>query len=204
MGLVRTVAPTKTVLTLPELKHQCAIHGGEHDTYLMRLMQAATAAAERHTGRAFLTQTWRLTLDRFPLHEIRLPRPPLSSVTSIVYTDEDGDEQTLTSSLYVVAADSHPGRITPVQNEVWPSTYLEPESVRVTYVAGYGDDPEDVPEEARQAVAMMAADWFRNRETTTAESLRVVPMGARYLLDGLKTGAQPEWFRQADWTSSPA
>lgn len=198
MGLKQTIAPTARLLDPEELRQQVSLLVADHDDYLDQLLLAATAAAEKYTGRALLTQTWRLTLDRFPCGEIRLPRPPVQSVTSITYTDENGDGQTLDSSLYVVAADSQPARIAPAYGEVWPATYLQPEVVTVTFVAGYGNAASDAPLEARHAVRLMVADWFRNREANAAIALQPVPMSAKWLLDGLKTGVQPGWYELAN------
>lgn len=193
MGLVRVTKPSLMLLNHQELQKQCELLDGDHDSYLTRLLENATAAAERYTGRAFATQTWRLTLDRFPCRTIKLPRPPLQSVTSITYIDEDGAEQTLDSSLYVVATDSHPGRVAPAYDEVWPATRTTLEAVKITYVAGH-TSVDDVPEEAKQAVGVMVADWFVNRETTTEKEMRRVPLSAQWLLNGLKIGQVPGWY----------
>jgi uncharacterized phiE125 gp8 family phage protein len=54
--------------------------------------------------------------------------------------------------------------------------------VTVTYVAGYGDASTDIPEGIRQAVRMMVAHFYENREAVTEAKLMDVPVGVRHLL----------------------
>ncbi len=194
MGLKRITAPTGTLLTPEELRSQVSLMTPDHDQYLDALLARATAKAERETRRAFLTQTWRLTLDDFRCHKIVLPRPPLQSVTSITYIDETGTTQTLNSSLYRVATESQPGFVTPAYDEVWPAARCVAESVTITYVAGYGDAAASVPEDARHAVALMVAEMFANRGDAEME----MSPSIRWLLDGLKIGVQPGWYELGD------
>jgi uncharacterized phiE125 gp8 family phage protein len=198
MGLKRTIKPAVSPVTLDEAKQHVGLLSGDHDQHLARLIEAATEEAERYTGRALISQTWRLALDKFPCrwprNDIRLPRPPLQSVTSIKYVDEHGILQTLDSALYTATADFEPARIEPAYGQVWPATRDEREAVRVTYVAGYGNAASNVPQGIRQAILLMAAQWFAHREPTSERTLAEVPMSARWLLDNYKTGAVAEWF----------
>lgn len=105
------------------------------DPLLATLIAAARGHAEQELKRKLITQTLDAYFDSFP-SEILLP--PLQSVTSIVYTDDAGDEQTLSASLYTVDAVSIPARIVPAYGQAWPSTRDQPNAVRVRFVAGYG------------------------------------------------------------------
>src|SRR4030067_860491 len=89
----------------------------------------------RNNMSALITQTWELYLDAFPAWEIRVPKPTLQSITSIVYTDTDGILQTLAGSMYLVDNKSEPGRITPAFGEVWPVTRAQINAVIVRFVA---------------------------------------------------------------------
>lgn len=205
MGLKRLVAPTEKLLTTQELRQQISLLGDAQDEFLDALLVRATEKAEKETGRAWLPQQWLLTLDRFPCHRgfqaIDLPRAPLlynpegtpARGIEVSYVDENGATQQLES--FIVAANSSPGRITPAYSDVWPATRDIPEAVSVKYWAGYGEDASAVPADAKHAVALMVADWFMNREATISGTIIAeVPMNARWLLDGLKTGVQPGWY----------
>ena len=77
-------------------------------------------------------------------------------MTSIQYVDDAGDTQTLSTSLYQVDTKSQPGRIIPAYGESWPTVRSDTlNAVTVNFVAGYGDDPEDVPAGLRHAVKLI-------------------------------------------------
>ena len=115
-----------------------------------------------------------------------MPRPPLQSVTSITYVDDAGDTQTLSSSLYQVDTKSQPGRIIPAYGESWPTVRSNTlNAVTVNFVAGYGDDPEDVPAGLRHAVKFLCGHWFEQRETVVIGNgitIETVPMAVDALL----------------------
>jgi len=190
MGLTRTTAPGKLAVTLDEARKQVEVVGGHHDAHLTRLIKAATAQAEKYTGRAFISQVWQLTLDAFPDYAIRLPRPPAISVDSITYVDADGDTQTLDSSTYRADLTRSPAEITTAYGETWPSTRPVSAAVTVTYTAGYGTNWASVPEEARQAIVLLVAEWFAHREPNVEGAQpKPLPLSATWLLDSLKVGA---------------
>ncbi len=146
------------------------------------LIKAAREYAERVCNRRFINSTWDLKLDYFPC-EIRLPYPPLSSVTSISYVDTNGDTQTVSSSVYSVDASSEPGVITLAYGQDWPSARDQRNAVTVRYVAGYGASSSSVPESVRQAIMLIAAHWFEQREEVISGTIiSKVPMAAESLL----------------------
>lgn len=130
---------------------------------------AATEAVERECDRQLMNATYVLRMDQFPV-EIRLPKPPCLSVTSIVYTDTAGDLQTLDASSYSVDVSMHPARIVPAYGETWPPTYDDLNAVTVTYQAGYSSSgtlstaQAAVPADLRLAVLHCVAHWFETRE----------------------------------------
>lgn len=209
MGLKRTAAPTANLITPEEARKHLSLppDGGGHDDHVTRLIAAAVESVEQYCGRALLTQTWRLSIDSFPAcwpsgpggGEIVVPRPPLVSVTDIKYDDADGVEQTLDASKYKVTTDAQPGRIAPAYGETWPATRSQREAVRVTYVAGYGASAASVPEPLRHAVLLMVAHWFANREPVVTGTIASdIPMSAQWLMDGYRTGVNPECYRLAE------
>lgn len=145
---------------------------------------AVTAKAESYLRRALITQTWELTMESFP-EAIRLPLPPVQSVTSITYLDADGVRQTLDASAYSLTA-GEPATILPTYGTAWPSCRVTEDSVAVRYVAGYGATGTGVPEEVRAWLLLNAATLYENRETVGAanvgENLKTM---ADSLIDGL-------------------
>ena len=83
-------------------------------------------------------------MDRF-YTDIKVPMPPLQSVSSIQYQDSNNATQTLAASNYTVDTDREPGRIVQSSTGSFPSTYPDLNAVTITFIAGYGDR-ETVPE----------------------------------------------------------
>lgn len=165
-GLTVVTAPTEEPLTLEEAKAQLRFPFEHEDQLIGSLITAARVYCETVTGKAFLTQTLRLTRDTFPSYcegyEFRLPKPPLQSVSSIQYTDVDGATQTVSASSYVV--DATTGRVALAYGYDWPTDAIEQiAAVKVNYVAGYGA-ASAVPKTIKQSMLLLIAHWFANRE----------------------------------------
>lgn len=187
MGLSLVTDATQEPVTLSQAKDQVLIAASitAHDPILQNLIKRARKASERLTRRAWLTQTWRLTLQRFPAGRcIEIPRPPLASVTSITYVDSSNVSQTLDSGDYNVRTNSSPGLVALAPTVSWPTTHTEdPEAVTVTYVAG-DTTVTAVPAEAKQAILALIDYWFLNRDKAD------IPDFICDLLSGLHCGVK--------------
>lgn len=202
MGLTRTVAPAELAVTLAEAKKQCEVSNNDtaHDDHLTRLIRAAIDDVERYTRRALVTQTWRLSLRQWPYDKDRryphpgrlfLPRPPLQSVTSIIYRDDNGTLVTLDPSLYQVTLDASPAFVEPAYGEVWPTLRPETvEAVRVTYVAGFGNEETGIPDQYKNAIYELVAFRFMNRGDVNVD----IPKHIKWSLSALRCGAQYDYF----------
>jgi len=93
-----------------------------------------------------------MKMDEFSTN-IKVPRPPLQSVSSVTYQDVDNATQTLASSNYTVDTNSEPGRLVQSNTGSYPSTYSDLNSVTITYVAGYGAATA-VPETYKRAIKL--------------------------------------------------
>jgi uncharacterized phiE125 gp8 family phage protein len=184
MDMTLVTAPaSEPVLADMDLKNHLRLDGDEETETLELYIKAARQYVEEGTHRALITQTWRLTLDCWPDDTvIKLPRPPLQSVTDIKYLDEDGTESTWGSSNYIVDTDGN--RISLAANATWPTGSLYPVgAIRVTFVAGFGSDGSDVPEYLRQAIRLLAGHWYEHRETTLVGGIaRDVPFAVKQLI----------------------
>ena len=159
MPLSQTVAPTTEPLTTAEAKAQLRLeHSNDDDRISNFLLPAARQMAEDYTRRAFVTQTFVLTLDDFGSRPIYLPRPPLSSFTSAVYIADDGTSTTWSSSNYTVITPSGDNALhsilVPAYRQVFPTTRAVVEAVTLTYVAGWGSAASAVPEAVKAAVGL--------------------------------------------------
>lgn len=135
------------------------------DPYLSALIISARQFAEQELGRKLITQTLDAYFDKFP-EEFRLP--PLDSVTSITYVDEDGATQTLAADQYHVDKYTVPARITNAYGCDWPKTRAQSNAVTVRFSAGYGS-ANDVPVGIKQWMLMRIATLYENRAEITID-----------------------------------
>jgi uncharacterized phiE125 gp8 family phage protein len=161
--------PSIEPLTVDEAKDWARITDDTEDAVVERLISAARGHVEELTGRALITQTWDYFLDAFP-GTIDVPRPRLISVTHLKYTDEDGTLQTLDVADYTIDLKREPARIVPAYGESWPGTRDVPNAVELRFVAGYGATATSVPEQLRQAIAVLVATMYEQREMATEAS----------------------------------
>ena len=82
-----------------------------------------------------------------------------------------------------VDAISAPARIALGYGQYWPDTQDVVNSVVVRFTAGYGDAAADVPENLRQAILIMTAELYEQRQQSVAQTLQQVPFTVRALLD---------------------
>lgn len=162
-------APAVEPVGSAEAKAHSRISLSDEDTLIDALIVAARQMAEQVTNRALITQTWKLYLDEFPSGDcIDLPYSPLQSVTSVSYIDTDGATQTFSNTLYDIDTISEPGRLVLKPDSQWPDTKLgQVNAVTITYIVGYGDDAEDVPEPIKLAIKFLVGHWFENRELSS-------------------------------------
>ena len=181
-GLTVTSAASIDPVTVAELRNYARIDDGIDSTLLTALIKAATNWCEEYTNRVFITRTLRLSLDGIsefdvPLKEgmytapytvylqnyIELPKPPLGSVSSIVYFDDSDNQSTWDTSNYYVDAESTPPRVVLRDGGAWPTDLRNANGIQVTYTAGYGSNATDVPEAIRIAIQQYATHLYEHR-----------------------------------------
>jgi uncharacterized phiE125 gp8 family phage protein len=176
--------PTSEPVTLTEAKAQTRVDGTDDDTFLTRLIQVARETVEMIARRALFTQTWDLVLDDWPDDdEIVIPLPPLQSITSITYVDEDGTTTTLDTSTYVVDTYREPGLVLLASGASWPAvTLAESSAIRVRFVAGW-DDVDEIPQRYKQAALLLIGHLYEHREAVSeVRNLNALPLGVEALL----------------------
>lgn len=193
-GISLYSAPAVEPLSLAEAKQHLRVVASDDDSYVTALITAARLQAEQLTGRQLINATWDLYLDEFPYGcdaVILLPKSPLVSVTSIVYTATDGTSTTITASDYIVSTSREPGQVSLAYGAAWPVARDVADAVRVRYVAGYGAAGSSVPEPIRQAMKLMIGHWWENREDVVIGTISSeVPNASKWLLEPYKVGEE--------------
>jgi uncharacterized phiE125 gp8 family phage protein len=181
-SLTLITPPATEVITVQDVHDQDRITTTAEDSLLALYILAARRSIEAQSQRQFITATWQMTMDLFPRTMIRLQLPPLQTVNWIQYISMNGTVQTVDSSIYVVDTTSQPARIMPDYGKVWPVLRPIFNAVTINFTCGYGDNPTDVPQTYRTAIAMFAAELYKQREPTSETELHEVPIGIKRLL----------------------
>lgn len=176
----------------------------DDDDYLNGLLSAAQNYVEGRsgiTGRAMLTQRWRLDLETFcdwrraceawpPTYagEIKIPLPPLRSVEAVQYLDATSTLQTVDASTYrIVSGGGQRSSIIPKPGFAWPSPPYAPDAVQISFTCGYADRASLAAERQGMihAILLLAAHWYENREgvvTPLGNDAKDIPFGIAALL----------------------
>lgn len=170
--LILGTAPTSEPVTTAEAKAHLRVDISDDDTLIAALIVAARQAFEEINGRSLFTTTWKLILDGWPDGEtIRLPRPPLQSVTSITYTDTDGNTTVWDAANYEVETMRTPGRVYLAYNASWPTASLRPASpITITYVSGWAT-VEAIPQRYKAAILLLVGHLYENREAVVVGTI---------------------------------
>lgn len=206
-GEALVTAPTWEPLTLAQAKAHCRVRHDRDNDLLSSLITAAREHVETVAMRAIPQQKWRYTCDQFPGRQVddyrpptwrygilRLPRPPLQSVTLVAYVDPGQSTQPFTYTTlsavtdYMVDTNTEPGRLAPAPFVVWPATNpLAFAAVKVEYVCGYAS-ADLVPARLLQAVRLVVGHLYERREDAVEVALTRIPLGARAFIANAATG----------------
>ncbi len=126
------------------------------------LAVAARMIVEAESGRRLIAQTWRLVMDAWPEGDtLHVPLTPLISVDAMRIYDADSQPQTVPSASYIIDTASDPGRIVFTTQPAAPGRSVS--GIEVDITAGYGADAAAVPAPLRQAVLLLLAHWYAQR-----------------------------------------
>ena len=161
--------PAVEPVTLSAAKNHLRVDHTDDDALISAMISGARQFAEKRTALAFITQTWELVIDEFPVNEIMIPLPPLQSVI-IKYDNPSGIETTLPANTYTVDNVSEPGWVVP--DGSWPTVFDGINAVRIQFVAGYnpgtGSPPdlaENVPASLKSAILLHVGSLYAQRES---------------------------------------
>jgi hypothetical protein len=177
-------APTVEPVALSEVKAFLRVDTTAEDDVINIMLKGARRLCEECTQRAFITQTWQLTLDAFyscdndlpfsgtvilPTNyangsggDIDLSRLPVQSIVSIKTYAADNSVSTVDPSVYRL--DDAGGRIVLNDGQSWPSNLRQSGAVVITFICGYGDDGTKVPETIILAIIQQTSAMYEDRK----------------------------------------
>jgi uncharacterized phiE125 gp8 family phage protein len=206
MDLLRTAsldvalveAPAVQPISLADAKAQVrASDFSDDDDLLQSLVDAAVSMLDGHAGilgRALISQQWVVYFDyAFPSWRVPLPLSPLISVDDVQFIDNNGVLQTVDPSVYVVI-DGPVAALEPAFNKAWPSPRSQIRTVKITFTAGYGTDPADVPAPIRAAMKLLVGHLYYHREAVVGvenrDSSAPLPLGVDALIAPFRARTQ--------------
>jgi uncharacterized phiE125 gp8 family phage protein len=179
--IVITPVATEPVTLAEARLHIKADTDTSEDALISAWIGAARETAEHYTGLSLAPQTLELALDSFPDGAIKLPRGPVTSITSVIYIDASEDSQTVSDADYALDDYSTPLWAVPAHDTSWPSTLDAANAVKVRYVAGYAA----CPNAAKAAILLMVA-WLNENRGDSIQPDDIQPPAAKSLLNTIK------------------
>jgi uncharacterized phiE125 gp8 family phage protein len=205
-GSVLVTAPATEPVTAGELRTHLRVDATElPDGEANALIAEARQMIEQITGLAFISQSWRLSIDRWPggqeawwdgvrqmsinqlyapsyITSVELPRWPLASVTSVTVYDEDSNSSAVTvGTTFDVDTYQTPGRMTLKRGSTWPIALRANNAIEIIYVAGYANAAA-VPAILKRAIKQLAAFLYTNRGDVCEPADAMEKSGANQIL----------------------
>lgn len=180
--------PTGLPLTIEVVKDHLNIDDSDRDALVTQMIMSAVSFIDGLgvLGKAMMTQTWGQWYPASPSEAV-IRMLPIQSIDAVKYYDTDGVLQTATLADFELQSAGEWAIVKPVSGASWPPADSREAAIKIEYIAGYGD-ANDVPDAIKQALLMLVAHWFENRESTTDIRLETTPFGFDELISTHRSG----------------
>ncbi|NNM72652.1 head-tail connector protein [Enterovirga aerilata] len=170
MSPIPIAGPAVEPVTLAEAKAYLRLDGDDEDAVVASLVAAARQVLECATRRAFIAQTWRVRLDRWPEGRVvALPLAPVLAVAAVRVSPGAGPALVLDPALWRLETDAEPPRL--VADPAAPDPGIPSGGIEIDATYGFGPAPADVPAPLRLAIQRLAARWFERRGDEDGEGV---------------------------------
>ncbi|GAB4152658.1 MAG: hypothetical protein Tsb0016_25100 [Sphingomonadales bacterium] len=164
MRFFQILAPQRAPLALAEIRAFLRLDHEDDDALLASLLEAAVEACESFTGRALISQGWRL-LAPWPLdRRLRLGHGPVQTVDAVRRKSMDGTSSDIAANSYWLDQSQDPALLHIVGGDgtlAWPGGG----QIEVDFRSGYGDDWNAVPMSLRQGLLRLIAHQYQVRDS---------------------------------------
>ncbi len=182
MSLTLMVPPALEPVSLVQIKEHLRIDHALEDALIGAYTKAARMHVEASLSKILVEQEWRINFDFLPVGEtIELPITPVISVNSVHYYPQQGGPVNISAFDYDADLDSEIARFCLRRSAGTQRRKFGGYEMEVT--AGYGPAPEDVPDDLRQAIMLLVAHWYENREAANSIIRDSMPHGIKALLN---------------------
>ena len=162
--LVHPSVPAVTIQEFVALsKAHLRVDTNADDTFITSLITTSRLQVEAILGLALIQQSWTWRFDAWPAGAAAIPLRPVMSVAAVRVQGSDLAWTTLPAAAYLLDGNGVPARLVPngivLQQPGAPANGIE-----IQFTAGFGAAANDVPAPLRQAILLLVAHWYENRE----------------------------------------
>lgn len=167
MLLTQTTLVPDAALPLQALKDHLRLgtgfgQEGMQDGLLLGFLRASLAAIEGRIGKATIGRDYLLTLHHWRGSDAQaLPMAPATALLSLTLVDAEGVAAPFDLARLRLVKDTHRPMVSS-KGQGLPQIPSDGQ-VEIGFSAGFGDDWADVPADLRQAVLMLAAEYYATR-----------------------------------------
>ena len=175
---VRITPPTELAISVEDAKAFLRVDGVEENGLIEALIGAAVDYLDGRAGilgRCLVTQTWQYRFASFTrCIDLDMPR---ATAAVVRYTNRDGAELTVPDDEVSIVEKTRGSRIV-LAHTVDGAEWFGPFEVDVIF----GSPPDAVPPAIVQAIRMLVAHWYANREAVMPGNAAEVPLSVRALV----------------------
>jgi uncharacterized phiE125 gp8 family phage protein len=142
-------------LELAEVKNFLRVDESIDDNLIAKLIKTATKQCELYTGKTLITKTYRCSFYNSIEYSVNLLYSPIQSIVSIKTVDAKNNETLIDDASYF--ADMAGGILN--FNAV-PANFYR---IDITYIAGFGNVANEVPEDLKQAMLIHIARMYDDK-----------------------------------------
>lgn len=157
---------------------------GLQDGLIETYLRAAMAAIEGRIGKMLFQRRFLWVLECWRDAEQALPVSPVSGITSLTLVDAAGAEVVVPAAAYRLVKDLHRPRLAG-KGAALPTVPSEG-LVKVVFDAGFGPAWTDIPVDLRQAVLLLAGEYYEHRHDDGAQAAGL-PFGVVTLIERWRT-----------------
>jgi hypothetical protein len=179
MSMTLLTPPSVEPLTWAEVKAFLRLDSDAEQSLGNTFIMAARQLVENYTGRALLSQRWRMTLDAWPrpvqqssysatgcvvnmfARRVFLPKIPVLAVETIKVFAVDGSSVTLPETAYSI--DPISGKVAFSSSAVLVDPSKPTAGIEIDFSAGYGTTAESVPAPLKHAMLVLVGLSFEER-----------------------------------------
>jgi uncharacterized phiE125 gp8 family phage protein len=169
MIVTKLAPPAAEPVRLAEAKEYLRISGDGEDGLVSSLIAGARARIEALAGVAMISRTLRVTMDGWPQGAIEkrtvvMPVRPADQLVAVRVFDRAGVAETVTDRFTLARGRS--ARLVWTSGAFpWPGQRHN--GIEVDYVAGFGEEPDDIAEALQLAVKQLVTHAYQKRDGET-------------------------------------